>query len=123
MAVFLYAVCFIAIFLSAFGVPFATRRVPVAVIFVVSSLVLLYGGYLMAGFTNNGPYASDNAPRLSFLMVLALSVLPFAAGALARLITLMAFKSDPNKLAGVVGVGAATTVLYGAVGWLAFGLF
>ena len=123
MAVFLYAVCFIAIFLSGFGVPFATRRVSVAVIFVVASLALFYGGFLMAGFTNNGPYASDDAPRLSFMMVLALSVLPFAAGALARLITLLVFKSDPNKLAGVIGVGAVTTALYGGLGAALFGLF
>ena len=123
MAVFLYAVCFIAIFLSGFGVPFATRRVKVAVLFVIASLVLFYGGYLMAGFTNAGPYADPEAPRLSFLMVLALSVLPFAAGALARLITLFLFKDDPNKLVGVVGVGAATTALYGDLGAVMFGLF
>lgn len=122
MAVFLYAVCFAAIFVSFFLAPFAVRKVSTAVVFVVSSLVLFYGGYLLAGFANDGPY-SEGAPRLSFLMVLALSVVPLAAGAVARLITLFVFKDEPNKPIGVVGVGAVTTVLFGGLGAVMFGLF
>ena len=120
MAVFLYVFCFAAIFVSFFGVPFATRRVPVAVIFVISSLVLFYGGYLLANFTRNGPYSAEE-PRLSFLMVLALSVVPLAAGSLARLITLFVFKAEPNKPVGVIGVGAVTTALFGGLGAVMFG--
>lgn len=121
MAVFLYAVCFAAIFWSAFGLPFATRKVSVAVVFVVAALVLFYGGILMAGMANEN-YAAGEGARLSFLMVLALSVLPFAAGALARLVTLLVFKSAPNKPAYIAGVGAVTTGLFGVLGAVMFGL-
>ena len=122
MAVFLYVVCFAAIFVSFFGAPFAVRRVPTAVVFVISALVLFYGAYLVAGFANDGPYA-EGGTRLSFLMVLALSVIPFAAGSVARLVTLFAFKDEPNKPIGVAGVGAVSTVVFGALGALMFGLF
>ena len=123
MAVFLYLAAFAAIFFSGFALPFATRRMSTAVVFMAAALVLFFGGYLMATFQNAGPYASEDAPRLSFLMVLALSVLPFAAGSLARLITLVVFKDEPNKPVGVFGVGAATTVLFGGLGMVMFGLF
>lgn len=123
MAVFLYVVSFAAIFVSFFGAPFAVRRVPTALVFVVSSLALFYGAYLMAGFQNTGPYAQEGAPRLSFLMVLALSVVPLAAGSVTRLATLFLFKDEPNKLTGVAGIGAVATALFGGLGAVMFGLF
>ena len=115
MAVFLYVVCFAMIFLCGFGLPFATKRMPVAIVFLVASIVLFIGGLMLSGVAAEGP-------PLNFLAVLCLSVLPFAAGSLARVITLALFAGKEKEWVYVLGVGAVTTILFFGIGWATFGL-
>ena len=115
MAVFLYVVCFALIFLCGFGLPFAAKRMSTALVFLAASIVLFFGGLWLSDLAREGP-------PLNFLAVLCLSVLPFAAGALARVITLAFFANKEKEWVYVLGVGAVTTVLWFGVGWVTFGL-
>ena len=115
MAFFLYLVAFVMIYLCGFGLPFATRRVGTAIVFFVAGFVLFLSGLWLSDVARQGP-------PLNFLAVLALSVLPFGAGSLARLITLYAFGDKANDLAPVAGVGVVTTALFAAAGFFTFGL-
>ena len=115
MGLFLYTVCFIMIFLCGFAMPFAVRSKTTAVIMAAAGVALFFGGLWLSEAARGGP-------PLNFLAVLALSVLPFGAGSLARLITIFAFGDNANKLAPIIGVGALTTALYGAAGFITFGL-
>jgi hypothetical protein len=115
MAVFLYVVCFTMIFLCAFGLPFATKRMPVALAFLAASIALFFGGLWMSEFARQGP-------PLNFVAVLCLSVLPFAAGALARVITLQFFADKEKEWVYVLGVGVVTTALFFGLGYATFGL-
>ena len=116
MAAFLYLVAFVMIFLCGFGLPFATRRKGTAIVFFVAGVVLFLSGLWLSDVARQGP-------PLNFLAVLCLSVLPFAAGSLTRLVTLLAFGEKANALGPVAGVGAVATLLYGALGYVLFGLF
>lgn len=115
MAVFLYVVCLTMIFLCGFGLPFATKRMPVAIVFLVSAIALFFGGLWMSDLAADGP-------PFNFIAVLCLSVLPFAAGALARVITLMFFADKEREWVYVLGVGVVTTALFFGLGYATFGL-
>jgi hypothetical protein len=115
MGLFLYIVCFALIFMCAFGLPFATKTKPVAWVFFAASIALFFGGLSLSELARQGP-------QLNFLAVLSLSVLPFAAGALARVITLYFFADKEKEWIYAAGVGAVTTILYFGIGFATFGL-
>ena len=116
MAFFLYLVAFIMIFLCGFGIPFATREKGTAIVFAVAGIGLFVGGLWMSEVARQGP-------PLNFVAVLCLSVLPFAAGSLTRLVTLYAFGEKANAVGPIAGVGAVATLIYGGLGYMLFGLF
>ena len=116
MAVFLYFVVFVMIYLCGFGLPFATRRKGTAIVFFVSGVLLFLAGLWLSDVARQGP-------PLNFIAVLCLSVLPFAAGSLTRLVTLYAFGEKANAIGPIAGVGAVATLLYGSLGYMLFGLF
>ena len=115
MAFFLYLVAFVMIFLCGFGLPFATRQKGTAIVLFVSGVALFFGGMWLSEVARQGP-------PLNFLAVLCLSVLPFAAGSLPRLVTLYAFGEKANAIGPVAAIGAVATLIYGGLGYMLFGL-
>jgi hypothetical protein len=111
----LYTIVLALVFVCGFGLPFATKKMSVALIFLAAAIVLMFGAVPMANFAN------EQEQRSIFLVVLAFSVLPFAAGALARVISLKLFADKDKEWIYVLATGAATTVLFIVIGTFLFG--
>lgn len=112
---FLYLLILALVFACGFGLPFATKRMGVAIVFLVVSIGLFFAAIPMAQFANS----LDQ--RSVFLVVLAFSVLPLAAGALARVITLALFADKDKEWIYVLGVGAVTTLVFMGLGTVFYG--
>ncbi|MCQ8185422.1 hypothetical protein [Parvularcula maris] len=111
----LYAITLALVFACGFGLPFATKKMSVALVFLAAAVVLFVGAIPMANFAN------EQSQRSIFLVVLAFSVLPFAAGALARVISLAMFADKDKEWVYVLATGAVTTVVFLGLGTLLYG--
>lgn len=111
----LYTLILALIFACGFGLPFATKRMPVAIVFLVAAIVLFFAAIPMANFAN------EQEQRAMFLVVVAFSALPFAAGALARVVTLAFFADKDREWIYVLAVGAVTSILFLGLGTVFYG--
>lgn len=111
----LYFLVLALVFLCGFGLPFATKKMSVAIVFLVCAIALFFASIPMANFANS------QDTRSVFLVVLAFSALPFAAGALSRVVTLAFFADKDKEWIYTLGVGAVATVLFVVLGSLFYG--
>jgi hypothetical protein len=112
----LYFLILAMIYGCAFGLPFATKRMDVSIIFFVVSVILFIGSLQL------GSLAHDPEREFLFLKIFAFSAIPFAAGALARVVSLRFFANRDREWIYVLPLGIATSVLFMGITYLSLGV-
>ena len=107
----LYVPILITIYMCAFGLPFATKRMKVALVFLAAALVLFVAAIPL------GRAEQGRENEVVFLVVLAFSTVPFAAGAAARVISLALFADKKKEWLYVLGTGLVTSIVFIVLGW------